>query len=40
MILAAGYAWFPRGTAGLADAKREAGAIEAEEGSRAPEGVG
>jgi MFS family permease len=39
MILAAGYAWFPRGTGGLADAKREAGAIETEEESHAPEGV-
>jgi EmrB/QacA subfamily drug resistance transporter len=40
LVLAAGYAWFPRGKgADLADAKHEAGAIEAEEETRAPEGV-
>jgi nitrate/nitrite transporter NarK len=37
VVLAAGYAWFPRGTGGIADAKREAGALEKEEDSRVPE---
>jgi hypothetical protein len=41
LVLAAGYAWFPRGTgAGLADARREEGTIETEERDRVPEGVG
>jgi len=30
-VLVAGWRWFPRGTGGLADAKREAGAIRSEE---------
>jgi len=30
-VLVAGWRWFPRGTGGLADAKREAGAIRQEE---------
>jgi len=31
IVLVAGVRWFPRGTGGLADARREAGALEAEE---------
>lgn len=34
LVLAAGLRWFPRGTGGLADAKREEGAIEKEESKR------
>jgi EmrB/QacA subfamily drug resistance transporter len=41
LVLAAGFAWFPRGKSGIADARREAGALESEEASRAaPEGTG
>jgi hypothetical protein len=37
VVLAAGYAWFPRGKGGIADAKREAGALEKEEEAHVPE---
>jgi hypothetical protein len=42
LVLAAGFAWFPRGKGGIADARREAGALESVEASRAasPEGAG
>src|SRR5262249_12422694 len=40
VVLAAGYAWFPRGRGGIADARREAGALEAREEGSVPEGVG
>jgi EmrB/QacA subfamily drug resistance transporter len=41
LVLAAGWAWFPRGRGGLADARREEGALESEEAGRpAPEGAG
>jgi len=42
LVLAAGYAWFPKGRGGIADVKREAGALEKEEVSRAasPESAG
>jgi hypothetical protein len=41
LVLAAGFAWFPRGRGGLADASREAKALESEEAGRAsPEGAG
>jgi hypothetical protein len=33
-VLLAGVRWFPRGTAGLAAARREAGTLEAEEARR------
>ena len=39
-VLAAGWTWFPRGRGGLADARREAGALETEESRPAPEGLG
>ncbi len=39
LVLGAGYKWFPRGRGGIADAKREAGAIETEEQSQAPEAL-
>jgi len=40
LVFAAGVAWFPRGRGGLADAAREAGALEREEAARAsPEGA-
>ena len=38
LVLAAGYAWFPRGHGGLADARREAGALEREEMARGEPG--
>jgi len=39
LVLAAGYRYFPRGTRGIADARREAGALESEEAHReTPEG--
>jgi EmrB/QacA subfamily drug resistance transporter len=31
LVLAAGYAWFPKGKGGIADAKREEGKLEAQE---------
>src|SRR5262245_56003769 len=31
LVLVAGYAWFPRGKGGIADARREAGTLEKEE---------
>jgi EmrB/QacA subfamily drug resistance transporter len=34
LVFAAGVAWFPRGRGGLADAEREAGALEREESGR------
>ncbi len=34
LVLAAGAAWFPRGRGGIADATREAAALEAEESAR------
>ncbi|HEY7114928.1 MAG TPA: MFS transporter [Thermoanaerobaculia bacterium] len=37
LVLAAGYAWFPRGRGGIADARREAGLLEAREDRRMPE---
>jgi hypothetical protein len=41
LVLAAGFAWFPRGRGGIADAAREAGALESEEAGRVgPEGAG
>ena len=41
LVLAAGFAWFPRGRGAGADAAREASALESEEASRAaPEGAG
>ena len=39
VVLGAGWAGFPRGHGGLADAKREAGRLETEESASAPEGV-
>ncbi len=36
LVLAAGFAWFPRGKGAVADAEREARALESEE--TAPEG--
>lgn len=38
LVLAAGVAWFPRGHGGIADAKREAGALEREEMARGEPG--
>src|SRR6516164_330986 len=38
-VFAAGWAGFPRGHGGLADATRESGRLEAEESARAPEGA-
>jgi EmrB/QacA subfamily drug resistance transporter len=35
LVLAAGWRWFPRGHGGLVEARREEGAIETEEASRA-----
>ena len=42
LVLAAGFAWFPRGRGGIADASREARALESEEAGRevSPEGAG
>jgi EmrB/QacA subfamily drug resistance transporter len=41
LVLTAGWRWFPRGTGGLAEARREEGVLESEESSRgAPEGAG
>jgi len=41
LVLAAGFAWFPRGQGGLKDATREEKALESEEAERAsPEGAG
>ncbi len=41
LVLAAGFAWFPRGRGGIADATREEKALESEEAGRAsPEGAG
>ena len=41
LVLAAGWLWFPRGHGGLVEARREEGAIESEEASRAaPAGDG
>jgi hypothetical protein len=37
LVLAAGYRYFPRGTGGIAEAKREAGALESEEAHRETE---
>jgi hypothetical protein len=39
IVLGAGWAGFPRGHGGIADAKREAGRLETEESARAPEGA-
>jgi hypothetical protein len=38
LVLAAGVAWFPRGHGGIADARREAGALEREEMARGEPG--
>ncbi len=35
LVLAAGFAWFPRGRGGLADASREAASLKAEEAGAA-----
>ena len=41
LVLAAGFAWFPRGKGATADARREAGTLESEEAARSsPEGAG
>jgi hypothetical protein len=37
LVLAAAYAWFPRGRGGIADARREAGLLEAREDRGMPE---
>ena len=37
IVLAAGYAWFPRGKGGIEDAKREEGKLEKQEDGRVPE---
>jgi len=34
LVLAAGFAWFPRGKGAIADAEREAQALESEESTR------
>jgi hypothetical protein len=34
LVLAAGFAWFPRGKGAIADAEREARALESEETAR------
>ena len=34
LVLAAGFAWFPRGKGAIADAEREAQALESEETAR------
>jgi EmrB/QacA subfamily drug resistance transporter len=39
LVFAAGFTWFPRGHSALAEAKREAGALESEESDRTAEGA-